>query len=429
MLKKIIAASAMCAFSCGISFGKIGALDIMEFGAEGIAKSGITYRCVGDNSHATCYFKDIDTLLFQVKNMRTEAWLTDNQWKSEISGDIVVNLNNDSAVFMPKSFRCENTEDLKDLQNLNNGRCVITSDVATLSIDSKALSESKTYRYKTMPTIFLQYITKIERLSKEYDRIQTQYHNKVAALQQKVHEDLDDIQTEIDMLATAEMQNNGYRHSCGHKSTSPQENLMRQKQAIKKNYNIAYDEIVQQYEDDMAEWQQSVVTWLNQYNFAINEVRVYTHTNKLAETAFGVFAKEYFMFNENIPLTKQEQKERDEQKKQLTAQYYAGLEAMRAASITFIEQSPYLEEHLKESLQKIVAEYAKLFDPNAHKRSVKILITPKNNNLVKLGDEAQKLIAAYNTKGNKETEMFQALFDIINRYDIKAVKLWPEQQQ
>lgn len=434
MLKKIMAASAICAIACGISYGKTGALDIMELSLKDLGKQGVEYYCVGNETHATCFFKDTDTALFQLNNMRADMWLTDNQVKQEISGNVNTRFfENDYSKFIPKSFKCESTSTLQDLQTAGIGNCVIKSDVATLSLDSKALTESKSFRYKTMPSIIMQYITQAEQLGKEYDRIQTKYNNEVAALRNQTIEDKENIQSQIDMLATSRKKLYKSEQGCGCNTcaTLGKEEAINtmlriknaEKEQIIKNYDASYDEIQKRYEEDMQAFTQSVVSWLKQYNFTLQEARIYLRTNKLGDEVFAAFAKDYLSFNENIPLTKEQKQERSEYKKKITAKYYSGLEAMRAASMTFIERSPYLSEHLRKNLQKIVAEHAKLFDSHSHKSSLKVLITPLKQDAMNLGDEAQKLINAYNQSEIENSDgLLRAVFDIINQYDVKAVK-------
>ena len=93
--------------------------------------------------------------------------------------------------------------------------------------------------------------------------------------------------------------------------------------------------------------------------------------------------------------------------------------------MTFVEQSPYLEKHLKDSLKKVIVEYAKLLDPNSHRVRVKVVVSPRYDFTINLGDEAKKIIFAYN-KGTTHS-LIKEIFDIINRYDIKYVRVWPEQ--
>lgn len=436
MLRKILAAGAICAVTSGVSFGKTGALDILEKSFQEVGKSGLEYYCAGNDVEATCKFKDIDTLLFKVKDLKVSVTLTDNQWKQAASGNIITYAGSDMAQFMPKSFHCESSAELKDLQNFGDGQCVIKSDVATITMDSKTLVESKSYRYKSMPTLVVRYIAQVEQFSKEYDRIQQKYRDDMEQLQKQFYTDLDDVRTEMDMIRNTRYASKpsgcGSSHlSCGCASDDNDvmiSNAITQKKSqeeqLRKNYDKAYNEIMAQYDEDTAALTQDIVAWLKQYDVTLQEMRVYVRTNKLAESAFGVFAKEYLAFNENIPLSKKEKQARAETKKQLTAQYYAGLESMRAASLTFVGQSPYLADHLKVSLQKVVSDSAKLFDPNAHKRSLKILITPRESGSLNAGVEAQKLVDAYRL--GKERVMLQALFDIVNQYNIQSVRVWPQ---
>lgn len=445
MLKRIIAASAVCALACGISYGKVGALDIMELSLKELDKQGIKYYCAGNNTRATCYFKNIDTALFKTSNIRADMWLTDNNIKQEISGDInMSSLMGDYDKFTPKSFKCESESTLQDLQSIGGGSCIIKTDVATLSLDSKALVESKSFLYKTMPSIVVQYITQVERFGKEYDQIQTKYNNELTALSRQAREDKATIQYQINNLEVSherlygdEQQGCGCNVCAMSKKEEAVKNELQQKIAEKekiiKKYNDSYDALQKQYEEDMQSFKQSVVSWLSQYNYTLQEIRINIRTNKLAEEVFAAFTRDYFgdyfYFNENVPLTKKQQQERLEHKKKIAAQYYSSLEAMRAAGMTFIEQSPYLDEHLRKSLQKIVAENAKLFDSHSNKSSLKVIITPLKQDTMNLGDEAQKLIDAYNQNEaeNGEEMLLRAIFNIINQYDIKAVQWLPNQ--
>lgn len=443
MLRKILAAGAICAVTSGVSFGKTGALDILEKSFQEAQKSGLEYHCAGNDVEAACQFKDIDTFFFTIKDMQVSATLTDNHWKQAVSGKILVNIvdtGDDVAQFLPKSFQCENTAELKDLQNFGNGECVIKSDVATITLDSKTLVESRSYRYKTMPTLIVRYIAQIEKFSKEYDRIQKQYADDMERLQNKYYADLEDMQAEIDMIQNAQYIHKssgcGVRPSnCGCGGDYDNDLAIQsavaqkksQKEQLKKSYNEAYDEISQQYDEDMAALTQDIVAWLKQYEVTLKEMRVYVRSHKLAESTFGVFAKEYLAANENIPLSKKEQQARAETKKRVTGQYYANLESMRAASLTFIGQSPYLADHLKVSLKKIVSDSAKLFDPNAHKRSMRILITPRELGSMNAGVEAQKLIDAYQQNNGRERAFMQIFFDLVNQYNIQSVRVWPQQ--
>lgn len=433
MLKKLITAGALSMAVCGVSFAKNGALDIMEWALQDAAKAGVAYHCAGDSVHATCYFKNVDGFLFQLKDMRADIWLSDNEVKQEVSGNIAANFGEDLNQFIPKSFTCNSVSTLKDLQSNANGTCVIKADVATLHLESNTLVESKSFRYKTMPTLLVQYIAKVDEFSKEYDRIQTKYENDLEALQQEAADTLDDIDADIDMLRVSQ-RNTQHEYGCGCNSCRSQsqtyaiEKEIDRKQEIKeqirKSYEDKYDKIQKQYEEEMQNFSDSVVAWLSQYNYTMQEARVYVRANKLAKSAFETFAKEYLAFNENIPLSKDERIERANEKKRITAQYYSSLEASRAGGMTFVEQSPYLAPHLKKSLQKIVSDHAQLLDPNAKKRSVKILITPLDSTAMNLGDEAQKMINAYNK--SRGHGLMKTFFDIVNKYEIKSVRVWPE---
>lgn len=424
MLKKIIAASAISMVACGVSFAKTGALDIMEWVLQDAEKAGITYNCVGDNSHATCHFKNIDGFLFQLKDVRTDMWLNDNEVRQEISGSIVANLEEDLNKFVPKSFTCNSTSTLEDLQNSGNGTCVIKSDVATLSLDSKTLLESRSFRYKTMPTLLVQYITKINQFSKEYDHIQTKYQNDLEALRKESASALDDINTEIEMLESSQ---NQQQYGCGCMGNPTNEAIAQNKETkerITESYTKKYDEIQKRYEEEMQNFNSSIVAWLSQYNYTIQEVRIHVRSDGLAESVTNL-AKKYLTLNSGISFLKNKQTKNADIEKRITAQYYSALEASRAAGMTFVGYSPYLAPHLRTSLQKIISDQAKLLDPNANKNSIKILITPlKNNATMNLGNEAQKFINAY-SKGRNHA-LIQSFFDIINQYDIKSVRMWPE---
>lgn len=433
MLKKLITAGALSIAACGVSFAKNGALDIMEWALQDAEKAGVAYHCAGDSTHATCYFKNVDGFLFQLKDMRADIWLSDNEVKQEVSGSIAANFGEDLNKFIPKSFTCNSISTLKDLQSNANGTCVIKADVATLSLESKTLVESRAFRYKTMPTLLVQYIAKVDEFSKEYDRIQTKYENDLESLQQEAANALDDIDADIDMLSVSQ-RNTQHEYACGCNSCNLRvqtyaiekeiEQKQENKEQIRKSYEDKYDKIQKQYEEEMQNFSDSVVAWLSQYNYTMQEARVYVRANKLAKSAFETFAKEYLAFNENIPLSKDERIERANDKKRITAQYYSSIEASRAASMTFVDQSPYLETHLKKSLKKIVADHAQLLDPNAHKGSVKILITPLDSTAMNLGDEARKMITAYNKGGGHG--LMKSFFDIVNKYEIKSVRVWPE---
>lgn len=426
-------ASAICAIACGIAYGKAGALDIMELSLKDVGKQqNVGYYCVGNDAHATCYFKDIDSVLFGVRNLRADMWLTDNQVKQEISGDIDTGLFvGDYEKFAPKSFKCESKQTLQDTQSTDIGNCIVKSDVATLSLDSKALMESKSFRYKTMPSIVLQYIAQVEQFSKEYERIQTEHNNEIDSLLKQTKDEKENIQYQINALKIAIKRMD---RCCDCNVTVGQFEEINSEIASKngemdrivKKFDTSYDEIQKRYEEGMQDFTQSIVSWLKQYNYTLQEARIYLNGNKLGEEAFTTFARDYFDFNENVPLTRQQKQERSEYKKRITAQYYSGLEAIRAAGMTFIEQSPYLDKHLRDSLQNVVAENAKLFDSHSNKKSLRILITPIRQDAINLGDEAQKLITAYNKdKSGNGDEMLHAIFNIINKYDIRAVKWWP----
>ena len=433
MLKKLITASIVGMAVCGVSFGKTGALDIVETALKDVEKQGVSYYCAGDDSHATCYFKDLDNFLFRMKNLHADIWIKDDEVRREISGDIVPIFDGDINKFIPKNFTCEDKSVIKDLQYISNGKCIIESDVATLSIDSNALLESRLFRYKTVPTLLLQYIAKVEHFNNEYNLIQTKYQNDLKILQDEFNMALDDIESNIELLeSTQKIANHTSKCDCNsctssryyaiHDEISQKRN---DKEQLRKSYEYKYDEIQKQYDEDMQQFTDSVIEWLKQYNLTIKEVRINIKTNNLARSAFETFAKEYLDFNENIPLSKQQQMERNEQKKRITAKYYSSLEASRAAGVTFVEQSPYLEKHLKDSLKKVIVEYAKLLDPNAHRVRVKVVVSPRYDFTINLGDEAKKIIFAYN-KGTTHS-LIKEIFDIINRYDIKYVRVWPEQ--
>lgn len=425
MLKKIMATGAICAIACGISYGKTGALDIMESSLKGVSNQGVEYYCSGNDAHATCYFKNTDTTLFGVSNMRADMWLTDSQIKQEISGNIDVSFfgGDYDDLLSPKSFKCESTSTLQDLQDFGSGSCTIKSDVATLSLNTKTLIESKSFRYKTMPSLVVSYIAQAERFSKDYDAIQTKYEDKLTALRKQTAKDKEEVQDQIDMLESASKKRGGCNYSKAQTISNEIKQKKTEKENIMKLYNDSYDAIQKQYEDEMQTFTQSVVSWLKQYNYTMQEARFDLHTNQLGEIAFSFFARHYLGFDNSAPLTMAEKQEFEKRKKEVSAQYYSRLGATRAAGMTFVGQSAYLDDHLRKSLKKVIEESAKLFDSNSHKSSLKILITPLSQDSVNLGDEAQRLISAYNKDGS---EMLHVVFNIINRYDIRAVQWWPE---
>lgn len=432
MLKKLITAGAISMAVCGVSFGKTGALDIVESILKDVDKQGNTYQCVGDDSHATCHLNDVNGLLFQIKNLRADLWVNDDEVKQEISGNIELDIDDDVNKFVPKSFTCNSKSVLKDLQYISDAKCIIKADAETLIIDSKSLLESRTFRYKTVPTILIYYIENIKRLDKEYRDIRAKYQDKFNALEDKFDIALDDIETNIELLKNTKKITN-HNSNCGcnscylknnHKIDEQIEKKRGEEKQIRQSYLIEYNEIKKQYDEDMQRFTDSIVAWLKQYNYTMKEARIHIKTNEFANSAFETFAKTYLMFNEYDLSLKQQQKQINEEKKRITAKYYSDIESFRAGGITFIEQSPYLKQHLKDSLKKVIAENVKLLDPHSHKISIKILIKPREYVTMNVGDEVEKMISIYNE--GTTNSFLKAMFDIVNKYDIKSVRVWTE---
>lgn len=428
MLKKIVTAGAIYALACGVSFGKTGALEFVEQTLQGIEKSGIDYYCSGDKEYAACRFKSIDTFLFNIENMRAEVWLTDTEYKQKSSGNIVIAGSEDDKPFLPHSFECESSAKLQGLQNLGASVCILKSDVATFSIDGTNIVESKSFRYKSMPTLVTQYIATVQYFSNEYDRIQNHYKDERRKISEQKWREIDDLDTEIEQL---EIQNqkahtsdcNCGCNTCGYAKYRQFDDKVQEREkerkAVYKKYADIYAELEEQYNEDIENLTNEAIAWLQKYNITIQDIRVSIKTNKLAETLFATYAKDFLAFNEDIPLSKKEKLARAEEKKQLTGKYYAALESIRAAGITYIEQSPYLKPELKTSLRKVVVEYAKLFDPNSHKRSVNFIIKPQDGTPINLGDELSILFA---NKKARSSVAIHRFFENANRYDIKVVR-------
>ncbi len=436
MLKKVFAVSAICAMFCGISFGKTNALDLVEYELS-IDGNGLEHSCSGNENYAKCRFKDIDMAFMSIKNTNLEIQLTDYQYKENISGEIVSGLGQDLNKFIPNKFECSLNSKLNvdDLDNYGVLECKLYSDVAMLKfyIDSK--THSKAYRYKTMPTIMTNNIAMMEKIIKSFKDRETKYYEKLEKLRSDRNTKIDDIQDEIDFIRMSlRTKENNSKCGCGacnrhkkelEKSYSRKSYEMSQ---IRTEYGNAYDAIQREYEEGVQEDIDSLVAFLKQYDHEIKEIKIHVKANSLADTLLNLSAKRFFSFNENIPLNKEQKLEREEEKKRIMAKYYSQLESSRAAAITLVKESPYLSNQLKKTLSEVVKQQAKLFDPNSNTRNMKILITSINNKPINLGDELNKLRVAYlnDYANDDENNMFKALFDIINQYDIRLVREWPQ---
>lgn len=400
MLKKMLVMSMACAISCNISFSKpTRALDLAEIVLSETEKSGIRHVCHGNDREANCHIRDIVNSYLQIKNIYMDIALTDFTLKQKFSADIEMNLGKyaDYNIFIPKNIVCEAESHLKDLENLNTGSCTLKSDVATLEIDMQDVMQSKKFRYKTMFNAVRHFMETITYFSNKFEKIQSLYAKDSQTLREQRDNDL------RRLYAEENTKQNSYEIHM-----------------VREAYEINSDALTKRYVADTQKNMDNFISWLKQYNIDIKEIKIYLKTKKLAESLFAIYAKDFLNFNENTPLSNEEKKQREEEKKRITAEYYAGLELIRAAAITFVSQSPYLNEHLKKNLTKVVSEHAKLFDPNSHKRSLKILVQHLSDKPINLGEQVEKLKNA----DDRDTKL-QILFEIINQYDIKVVRYWP----
>ncbi|RDU65890.1 hypothetical protein CQA53_05435 [Helicobacter didelphidarum] len=456
MLKKMLMFGVICAISSGVSFGKTRALDIAESSLKSMQDLGIEYRCFGDDTQAKCQFRDI-VLPFvhaTIKNAQFELEVSDFKYTQKISANVQTDFKRQVqyAEFIPKNITCQNDSDLINREIVTNEKCFVASDVATLEFDSDTLLQSRNFRYKTMFSILQELLAKAYHYNEKINNMDSVYRVKLQQLRDKRDNEMKELYTEHENLENDLQhitQTNKYsdtRHSCGcdnHKicndsrgitqdKTSLHNSLMKNRAEMKKVrefYEKDYDELREEYQEATQGVVDEFIVWLKNYNIDLREARLYLRTKKLAESTFGLYAHDFLDFNENIPLSKKERKAREEEKKEITAGYYSSIEASRAASITFINQSPYLNDNLKKNFVKIVNEYAKLFDPNSHKRSVKITAQKINGEPINLGDEVERMVKYSKNEVRGYDLIQQHFFDIVNQYDIRAVRYWPNQNR
>ncbi len=438
MLKKVFAIGAMCAMSCGVSFGKTTALELVESSLKDVKSLGIEYSCYGDDKYAKCQFKDLNTTLFGLKNAGFEISLTDYQLKQKAFGDIVSNFGQDVNKFVPNRFECSSESNLvvDDLDSYGVEQCVLKSDVSNLRVDLKTKMHSKAYRYKTMPSILLKNIALIQKISKDFDDADEKYNNKVSKLREDRDKQIGEIYDEIEHFGMLLESKGSHQHGCKCGECKENEEVKefkemhaiktREAREIREKYGKEYDRLQKEYDDEVQGIFDSAITILKMYDFELQEARVYIKADTLADTLFTLSNKRFFAFNKNIPLTKEQELMRAEKKKRITAKYYSELEASRAGMITLVKESPYLSDNLRATLQKVIIQHVKLFDPNSRTRSVKVLITPLDNVPFNLGDELQKFRNIYvDSNYHDDDNATKAYFDIINKYDIRAVREWP----
>ncbi|STQ85908.1 hypothetical protein LS73_007265 [Helicobacter muridarum] len=141
-----------------------------------------------------------------------------------------------------------------------------------------------------------------------------------------------------------------------------------------------------------------IFDWLNYYNLGIKEIKINIHAPNLSN---------YFL-DENI--------KRYDNKTQAYQAYYSNLEFLLASYKYSVNNNKKLNSISRKNLDNILSDFAKLLDPNSHKRSIKILVRGSENETINLG---QFLIMSF--YGNNFMDNF---YSMLNKYDIRSVTHW-----
>ncbi|MWV61362.1 hypothetical protein DCO58_10005 [Helicobacter saguini] len=449
MFKKFLLVSA--ALSLGFmqaqSYnGQKRALDFAENVLSDLKDAGVEYNCHGDDSDAACRIRDIAFPLFSttISNGRFEVSFKDNQYKQRIYAEIDINSKHalDYESYVPKSIECKTTYNLNRVDIIGVENCVIQSGLVTLDFDLAESIHSNEFTDKSMFSIMKKSLLKVRDYDKKLTLLSTSFEERSNKLNEEKYNTIDKLYDDRDSLQELHKQSAENNSPCGcghhnHKSVSTVEllkdrrylesSLAKNEKEIKKareNFNEEYEELQEEYDRHLRAYKQHIVKWLSNYDIDVKEARLYIKAPALSKHTFNLYADDLRTFNSDYKLTKKQKKAKAEEKKRITAGYYSSVEAMRAASITFVKESPYLSDNLKKSFSKIIDQHAKLFEPHTGKKSIKILATRLDNTPFNLGKEAQKVVDY--TNGDISTEEFLTkVFDVINNYDIRAVRSFP----
>lgn len=446
MLKKVFVLGVVCALSLAYAKDKSRALDYAQKSMKDFG-SDVHYTCYGNDTEARCSARNITDFPFSINNFVLDVNLSDYEYKRKVSFDLETSYFREYEKFVPNNLTCEGVYNLKDLDVSGSEHCVLSADVATMEFDIDSSITSKNFNYKDMFKVVQDSFDKPRDLLDRLSNVTQQ--NSQAALDDyfKGEDELDNLYAERESLIESHKHSvtNNKKSSCGcghHKGDSKPagiKDLLNDRKYIEDKLAQNSSEIAKvtqenkqkkdereaEYQEEKRDIEKSIVKYLSNYNLKIKEIRIYIKGNKLADTTFATYAQDFFNFNENTKLNKKEKKAREEEKKRVTAGYYSSIEAMRAASITFISQSQYLNDNHKKNFIKILDLHAKLFEPHAHKNSIRILITPLSDKSINLGKEAKKIIKFANDEISSE-EFVKTLFDTINQYDIRAVRFFPQ---
>lgn len=189
-------------------------------------------------------------------------------------------------------------------------------------------------------------------------------------------------------------------------------------------YDTQYRELLDETKEEVDSVKKDMIKWLKNYNFDIKEVRLELKASDMANYTFALYAQDFLNFNENAKLSKKEKQARINEKKRIMAGYYSSIEAMRAASITYVQESPYLNAENKKGIVKIIDKHAKLFEPHTGVKRVKILATHNIESSFNAGNAAESLISFIDNDTSLDV-FLHTLFDNVNEYSIKSVRYFP----
>lgn len=452
MLKKVFMVSAVCALFFGVSQAHTqgyntqkGALGFAEYTLKDLKDSGIDYVCHGDASDARCRFRDIAFPFGgNVSNASFEVSFKEREYKQRLRFDIDINSRyiTDYSNYIPRSVECSTTYSLDYTNVAGVSSCVINSDLVTLDFDVSQSIDSNEFIGKSMLSVMAHSLAKLNDYNEKLNVVHRSFGNEIYKLDKEKYDTIDRLYSDRESLQELHKQAVENEESCNCRNHKHYNNsvvaLLKDRKYLesslrdnereikysRKYYGEEYDDLKDDYDVHLRALQKQIVKWLSRYDVNIKEIRIYVKAPALAKATFNLYANDLITYKKNYKLTKREKREKAEEKKRVTAGYYSSVEAMRAASITFVNESPYLSDRLKKSSAKIIDQHAKLFEPHTGKKSVKILATSIDGKPLNLGKEAQKIFD-YSNDDIDRHEFLTKVFEVVNSYDIRAVRSFP----
>lgn len=475
----------MCAFGlCSLNAqsynGQKRALDFAENALGDLEDAGVEYNCHGDDTDASCRIRDIAFPLFSttIANGRFEVSFKDNQYKQRIYAEFDVDSKHiGDKRYIPHSLECVSVYNINGIILDENEKCKIEANIATLHFDAKGYARSTKMRDRSALSIIKELVKLahddrenrqaiLRKAERDTEKLNKETYDKLDAL----YAERDTLQEQYKEASGKEYDNSSYNRKsrsdmmsysggssrfsnvksndkCGcehadskHHSQKQdslsnllndrkhiEKELAKNERELKELRNARDDKLIEineEYADSMQESIEDTIKKLKKYDFDIQEVRLELKTNYIAKNTFKLFAKDFFAFNENTKLSKKEARKRAEEKKRITAEYYASIEAMRAASITYINYNPHLSDNTKKNFVKIIDEHAKLFEPHTGKNRIKIIARHLDSKPYNAGEFAKVLWDYYNDNITQK-EFIDKFFNVVNSYDIRAVRYFP----